>query len=133
MHRDVVLLILFDQEGRFLLQHRDEKAPTYGGYWGFFGGGMKESETPERAIQREAFEELRYMPLSLFPQLVISYHDEKHDRHGTKFYFSELCLCKYRLDLHEGQGMGWFSISELANLKITPSNRSILEKLALKI
>ncbi len=130
MRRDIVLLVLFDQEGRFLLQHRDETAPTYGGYWGFFGGGVEEGETPEKAIQREAFEELRYFPANLSPKLVITYHDEKLDRHGTKFYFSEICLCKDPLELHEGQGMGWFFISELANLKITPSNQSILEKLA---
>jgi 8-oxo-dGTP pyrophosphatase MutT (NUDIX family) len=133
MQRDVVLLILFDQEGRFLLQHRDETAPTYGGYWGFFGGGVEDGEKPEKAIQREAFEELRYSPLNLVPRLVISYRDEKLNRHGTKYYFSELCPCKSGLELHEGQGMGWFSLSESANLKMTSSNRSILEKLATQI
>jgi len=128
--RDVVLLVLFDQDGRFLLQHRDETASAYAGYWGFFGGGVKAGETPKKAIQREAFEELRYLPINLTPQLAIIYHDDKADRHGTKFYFSELCLRKDTLELHEGQGMGWFSVSELTNLKITSSNRLILEKLA---
>jgi 8-oxo-dGTP diphosphatase len=128
--RDVVLLALFDEERRFLLQHRDETAPTYGGYWGFFGGGIDEGETPAQAIQREAFEELRYLPVNLTPKLVISYNDEKTERHGTKFYFMELCHCKDRLELHEGKGMGWFAIPELASLKITDSNRSILENLS---
>jgi len=32
VRRDVVLLVLFDEAGRFLLHHRDETAPTYGGF-----------------------------------------------------------------------------------------------------
>lgn len=56
--RDVAVLALVTPDGRFLLQHRDASAPAYPNVWGFFGGGIKEGETPEAAMRREIREEL---------------------------------------------------------------------------
>lgn len=129
MQRDLALILLLDSEGRFLLQHRDEHAPTYPGYWGLFGGGIKAHETPLEAVKREAFEELRYTPESASPVLTIEYNDDVTGRFGKKFYFSEVCPDKSLLELHEGQAMGWFTLEEAATLKITRTNLSILEKI----
>jgi 8-oxo-dGTP pyrophosphatase MutT (NUDIX family) len=129
MRWDFVLLVLYNREGQFLLQHRDDTA-TYPGYWGFFGGAIEEGESPEVAMQREAFEELRYSLIDLIPKLIIPYQEQELGRFGTKYYSSELCLKMDSLELHEGQGMGWFAIPEMATLKMKASNRSILEKLA---
>lgn len=126
--RDVVLFIPFDCDHRFLLQHRDDSAPTFPSYWGFFGGGVELNETPLEALQREAYEELRYRPVSLTPWNIVDYKDEKNGRHGTKFYYSELCRDKSSLELHEGQAMGWFSAAEAKSLLCTPSNIQILKK-----
>ena len=58
--RDVAVLILYDGDGRILLQHRTEDAPTFPDCWAFFGGGLEEGETPEQAVEREIIEELAY-------------------------------------------------------------------------
>ena len=125
----MVLILLLDSEGRFLLQHRDDTAPTYPGYWGFFGGGIEGTETPLEAIRREAWEELRYKPAITNPILTIDYKNFKTGRFGRKFYFSERCLDASALQLHEGQNMGWFALPEAKNLKIRDSNLVVLENI----
>lgn len=129
MQRDVVLILLFDAEGSFLLQHRDDDAPTYPGCWGFFGGGTKEGETPIAAARREAFEELRHTLAIVDPVLVVDYRDEKTGRFGRKFYFTEVCPAKEQLELHEGQDMGWFTLAEARSLRITEGNLQMIEEI----
>ncbi len=53
-------VILYDDRGRMLLQHRTDDAPTFPGFWSFFGGGVEPGETLEEAAVREALEELSY-------------------------------------------------------------------------
>ncbi|MDP2708681.1 MAG: NUDIX domain-containing protein [bacterium] len=61
MPRNVALIILFDQDKKILLQHRAEDAKRLPGYWGFFGGGIDQGETPEQAVRRETMEVLKYI------------------------------------------------------------------------
>ena len=51
-------IILTDNKGRILLQHRDNDAPRYPGRWGLFGGQLEKDETPEQAVRRETKEEI---------------------------------------------------------------------------
>jgi len=60
MKHKVALIILYDHEKNFLLQHRTRDAAVLPDYWAFFGGGIKEGETPEDGVRREAYEELNY-------------------------------------------------------------------------
>jgi len=60
MKHKVALIILYDHEKNFLLQHRTRDAAVLPDYWAFFGGGIKKGETPEDGVRREAYEELNY-------------------------------------------------------------------------
>ena len=126
--RDVALLILYDQNGKMLLQQRDEYAPTYPNLWCFFGGGLDSGETPDQALQREAQEELQYTPKAPRLLSVHQYQDVTHGIAGRKYYFVEACMDKRPLRLGEGQGMGWFAFSEMASLPIAPENWPILDE-----
>ena len=54
-------LILENKEGKILLQLRDDKKKIkYPNCWGTFGGWIKTSEKPLKAIKREIKEELGY-------------------------------------------------------------------------
>lgn len=56
---DAVAAIITVDEGRFLLQLRDDKPGIwYPGFWGCFGGGVEPGEDPVDAIRRELVEEL---------------------------------------------------------------------------
>ena len=57
--RDAVAAIIRLDDGRYLLQCRDEsRGIWYPGHWGCFGGAVDQGETPEQALVRELNEEL---------------------------------------------------------------------------
>jgi 8-oxo-dGTP diphosphatase len=62
----VVALAILEQDGRFLMQLRDD-IPTilYPGVWGLFGGHLERGEDPEIGLKREVKEEINYEVPSL--------------------------------------------------------------------
>jgi len=94
------------------MQKRAKNNPRGGNMFGFFGGGIQESETPEEALNREVKEELNIIPInfSLF---------KKYDLEATA-YFSAAELYVFILPVDEnfekeiilnseGQYGKWFS------------------------
>jgi 8-oxo-dGTP pyrophosphatase MutT (NUDIX family) len=119
--------ILYDRELRFLIQHRSADAHCMPGFWAFFGGGIKPGETGLDAVRREAREELRHELLS--PEFVFEQDFELpeegkagHMRVYIDAYFKD----KSVLELHEGQGWGWFNLEESARLKMKDHDRHAL-------
>ena len=55
-HYHVAVALIFNEEGRFLIQQRSEEQ-MLGGLWEFPGGKLEEGETPEQAALREVREE----------------------------------------------------------------------------
>jgi len=56
---DAVAAIIVLDDGRYLLQLRDNKPGIFfPGHWGLFGGGVGADETPVEALRRELDEEL---------------------------------------------------------------------------
>jgi 8-oxo-dGTP diphosphatase len=126
MQRDIALIVLFNENNQILLQHRTNDAPTYPGYWGFFGGKIENSENPKNAIKRETFEELNYTLSN--PKLVLTLNYKTETHHGKKFYFTKK-YNKNPLNLQEGQDMKWVTFVQAKNLKINNWNKKILEQL----
>ena len=76
----VVAVAILEQQGKFLLQLRDD-IPTiiFPGYWALFGGHLEEGETPEMALKREIKEEINYIIREY--QKIGCYQDERVIRH----------------------------------------------------
>lgn len=56
---DAVAAIILLEDGRYLLQHRDDLPHIwYPNHWGCFGGSVEPGENPVKALQRELREEL---------------------------------------------------------------------------
>jgi 8-oxo-dGTP diphosphatase len=122
--RSVSVLILYDDEGRVLLQHRTKDAPIFPSHWAFFGGGVEQGESPEQAVKRESFEELRYAVNA--PRLLAAQRFTYDGIEYTKHVFVE----KYdgaTLILGEGQGMGWFLPAETRELLMVEHDRSVID------
>jgi 8-oxo-dGTP pyrophosphatase MutT (NUDIX family) len=63
--RDAAVALIVLDDGRYLMQLRDDKPGIfYPNHWGFFGGAVDEGEEPETALRRELMEELRFKPPS---------------------------------------------------------------------
>ncbi|MDP2168197.1 MAG: NUDIX domain-containing protein [Thermodesulfovibrionales bacterium] len=125
MENRVALIMLYDRQKRLLLQHRTEDARIMPGYWAFFGGGIKDGETPEEAVRREAFEELHYRAKA--PEFVYEQDYEIGDIRGHMYVFiEEFSGDKSALKLQEGQGWGWFKYTEIAPLKMIEHDREVV-------
>lgn len=62
--RRVSILIPYKKDNDIFvyLQKRSENAKRIPGYFGFFGGGAEEDESPEEALRREMKEEINFIP-----------------------------------------------------------------------
>ena len=120
-HIEVVAAIIHDDEGRIFATQRG-----YGDYkdgWEFPGGKIECGETPEQALARECWEELRLdieHPTVL--RSVVHSYPEKTIR---------LILVECRIrpgsspDPQEGQAVAWFHPSELDTLPVCPADREL--------
>lgn len=120
-------LIVLYKDNEILLQHRTEDAKRLPGYWAFFGGGIKNNETPLQAVVREAKEELSYDLVS--PKLFIETDFKINSEQGHLFLFIEehnpaICLVQ-----NEGQAMRWLDETHMDNLKMIDHDRIIAKAL----
>ena len=122
------LIILYDNNHKILLQHRTKDAPILPNYWAFFGGGIKQHETPIEAVIRETKEELNYQlknPILIYEtEFLIDY------KRGYMYVFAEKFLeDKNKLELREGQDWGWFDKKAIKKLKMWEFDKKILLKI----
>ncbi|MEP4379705.1 MAG: NUDIX domain-containing protein [Alphaproteobacteria bacterium] len=124
---DAAVAIIRDDEGKYLLQHRDEKPGIFfPDHWGFFGGALEPGETPAQALIRELAEELDiHVEERTLNQLTVFGFDfefaggPRIDR--TFFELSPGNDQLRSLDLGEGQDFGFFSGDEaLTRLRLAP-------------
>ena len=125
--RDVAVLIL-EKEKMILLQKRSKTEKRFPDSWGLFGGGIKEGESPEEAIQREIKEEAGFelrnpMPVGSYP-----YKLEEPNETGTVYVFKGF-YSGSELTLHEGQEMRWFDPAEALKLDLHPIYRGIIKEI----
>ncbi len=122
--RTVVIIILYDSEGRILLQQRSDDAPYMPGRWAFFGGGLKQGETPGQALARESQEELGYTPVN--PVCILEQDFDLEGSQAHIFVFLENFKGeKENLQLLEGKGWGWFNPREIDALHLLPRDERI--------
>lgn len=96
-----VALAILQQEGRFLLQLRDDFPHiACPGQWTLFGGHLEDGETPITGLKRELLEEIGYEVVA--PQLFRCYTGDQIIRY---VYSAPLTVCVEQLVLSEGQDL----------------------------
>jgi len=119
--------LLVDADGRFLLQHRDDKPEIANpGKWGSFGGMIEPGETPEEGFVRELREELAWAPKRV--ELYGAYPYPTREGPQLIYVYSALVDVPFEaLVLGEGQGMGYFAPGALPE-GIVPDLRGLIER-----
>lgn len=93
IHRSIGVLI-FDKDGRVLLQKRSMSKDTYPGYWGLScAGHVVKGETYEQTALRELQEELRI-------STPITFHSKRIDKDVHETEMEALFTAEYQGDFH---------------------------------
>ncbi len=104
-----VALAILDQDGKFLMQLRDDiPGIAYPGVWGLFGGHIESGETPEIAVIRELKEEIGYDISSMSE--VGCYEESSVIRH---IFHGPLNVDLSQLVLNEGWDMALLTPEEI--------------------
>jgi ADP-ribose pyrophosphatase YjhB (NUDIX family) len=120
----VAALILLE-DGRYLLQHRDDKPNIwYPDHWGCFGGAVDAGENPVAALHRELHEELEleFHAAEYFTRFDFDLSALGAGRYYRAFYVVRVDTNDLpRLVLHEGQAVAAFAAEAIfRDLRVTP-------------
>lgn len=105
-----VALAVLEQQGRWLLQLRDDVPGIVApGAWGLFGGHLDPGESPQQAVRRELLEEIRWWPPTPLPL----WFRHTNPQRVAHVFRASLPLPLAELALQEGQDMVLASPEEL--------------------
>jgi 8-oxo-dGTP pyrophosphatase MutT (NUDIX family) len=122
---DAVAAIIMQDDGRYLLLHRDDVPNIwYPGHWGCFGGALDEGEAPLDALRRELREELEWEPREAryFTWLEFDLGQLGLGRCSRTHYVASISSSDRDLVvMHEGQGFAAYSADEMfLNVHLAP-------------
>ncbi len=126
-----VKAIIYNSEGKFLMQLRDNRIDLpFPGHWNFFGGLVEPNETLAEALKRELEEELGCVPGNIGGEIFKWVWTS--DWASTENHFF-LILCELKdeyLVLQEGEAMRWFTLEDLVKFPLTPAVYENFSRLA---
>lgn len=116
--------ILIDEQGRYLLQLRDDLPHIwYPDHWGAFGGSVDPGEDELQALHRELDEELelQFTHARLFTRLEFNLQPQGLDKYFRSYYEIVVTAAQMAgLVLHEGAAMRSVPGDEALALKLVP-------------
>jgi len=113
------------KNNKFLLALR-MPGTSIGESWEFPGGKAEDGETPEEALIREFQEELNIK--IKVGERICSGNFKNKDKEFEIYGFI-IQLATEKLTLSEHSKVGWFSLDEMASLKMAGSDKQIVQEL----
>jgi len=124
-HHDVAVGIVFNTDGRILIQRRPEDG-LLGGLWEFPGGKAEDGESMDEACRRELREELGVDVDVQAPFYTLS-HAYSHFK--ITLYAFRCLLTDGQPTSREGQPIRWVRIDEFDDYAFPRANRKLIEEL----
>jgi 8-oxo-dGTP pyrophosphatase MutT (NUDIX family) len=121
---DAVAAIITTEEGRYLMQLRDDiPGIFYPGHWGCFGGAVDRGENGLSALQRELAEELEMATPTAGEFVKLDFDLTNLGQKSCYRTYYEIKVTEAevsRFVLHEGAEMRLFAPAELFDVRLTP-------------
>lgn len=118
--RNVAAAVMVAEDGRYLLQLRDDRPGLMmRGHWALFGGGIEPGESDEAALRRELAEELGWTARELVP-LAVSVHAVLPEAplYRMAFFAAPFRLAELPAMVQtEGAGKGLFTLEAACRLE----------------
>jgi 8-oxo-dGTP pyrophosphatase MutT (NUDIX family) len=114
-----------------LLTKRTLDAPSDPGDWGLVGGTMERGETPKKAALREVNEELCYRTRPLIIRELCKVKKENTVHFFQASLEEDMDTLKLKRNPKgkvEGEGIGWFTLSEVGCLRVRPQDLSAISR-----
>jgi A/G-specific adenine glycosylase len=124
-HYDIAVGLVFDDEGRLLIQRRPDEG-LLGGLWEFPGGKQEEGESMEEACRREVREELGIEMVDVEPFYTLS-HAYSHFKITLHAFRGRLADGPPRA--REDQPWQWVPADALDDYAFPRANRRLIEEL----
>lgn len=129
----VSCLLLQDDAGRVILQHRSTDQQRSPGKWGFFGGHNEVGESPEETLLREIEEELQIIPEKY---TFFNVYDFLRGNEKIKKYIYTAPLTysveELRKKQTEGQDLGLFTYQEILALDLIDHDWEVIQDIFFK-
>ena len=110
--------LLATPDGRYLMQHRDDKPGILlPGHWALFGGTVDPGEAAEQAMRRELREELEFAAgeVAYFTEMIVELPLDPKRTDRMSFFAVPVTAAEIAAMVqHEGQGKRLFAPEELA-------------------
>lgn len=119
--RECVAALLIDQNGKLIIQLRDDKPGLlFPGHWATLGGAIEAGETPDQAMQRELAEEIDPAPPVTFWRYFEHWYRVRGEKRmvANHIYVGRLPCKLEDIQLYEGQRLGAFAAHEIDDLPI---------------
>jgi 8-oxo-dGTP pyrophosphatase MutT (NUDIX family) len=128
---DSVAALIYRPDGRYLLQHRENRDDiSYPNYWSLFGGARDPDERAEDAMKRELQEELGLTIQECVPFLGCTFEIWFEGRLTRKIFFSVKVSDREipGLVLQEGQAMAWLTLDQILaqGVQIVPYDLGVI-------
>lgn len=109
---EVVGALIRNQQDEFLLQQRDQYAPSFQYHWTLFGGKVEAGESPEEALRRELTEEIELDQPHISSLRLVQ--TNINDSGVIQYIFEVTTDVRIEdLTLHEGQAMAFIAMNAL--------------------
>ena len=124
-HREIAVGLVFDDDGRLLIQRRPDDA-MLGGLWEFPGGKQEEGEALEATCRRELREELGVEVEVEAPFYTL---DHAYSHFTITLHAFRCRLVAGTPTSEEGQPLRWVALDALADYAFPRANRALIEEL----